>query len=159
MKSCNCTIRARIIAGRTRGVWETQLTIAAKYQVDAYSSLTGFGNMQKDCFDRTAATSVLCTFLISMSYPIINLPIERIERHRSRQEQGYADDSYIDPELAVTVWRDLGGKKLRETLFFNSDTRSFCQSDVFNISDGLPERYAEILASREGSDSAGRLFR
>jgi hypothetical protein len=92
-----------------------------------------------------------------MSYPIINLPIERIERHSSRQEQEYADDRHIDSKLAVTVWRDLGGKKLREASFFTSGAWSFCQSEVFNISDGLPERYAEILASPEAHTSASAM--
>jgi len=112
------------------------------------------GLFQSDRRDLGPLTS---TFLISMSYPIINLPIERIERHSSRHEQGYADDRHIDPKLAVAIWQDLGGKKLSEAPFFTSGAWSFCQSEVFNISGGLPEKYAEALASPEAQTSASEL--
>ena len=56
------------------------------------------GVFQSDRRDLGPLTS---TFLISMSYPIVNLPIERIERHSSKPEQGYADDRHVDPGLAV----------------------------------------------------------
>jgi hypothetical protein len=41
------------------------------------------------------------TFLISMSMPIVNLPVERIERHRSAEKENYADDRHIDPALTT----------------------------------------------------------
>jgi hypothetical protein len=40
------------------------------------------------------------TFLISMSMPIINLPVERIERYKNERGQGYADDRHVDVRLA-----------------------------------------------------------
>lgn len=43
--------------------------------------------------DRPDLGSLTTTFLISMSMPIINLPIERIERHKNPEVEGYADDS------------------------------------------------------------------
>ena len=112
------------------------------------------GLFQSDRRDLGPLTS---TFLISMSYPIINLPIERIERHHSKPDQAYADDRHVDPELAATVWRDLGGQKLRKAPFFVSGMWSFCQSEVFNIAGGLPEQYAQILSSPEAHANAGEL--
>ena len=107
--------------------------------------------------DRRDLGPLTSTFLISMSYPIVNLPIERIERHSSRQGQGYADDRHVDPHLAVTVWRDLGGRKLKDAPFFAPDVWSYCRSEVFNISGGLPDQYAEILASPQAYAGAGDL--
>jgi hypothetical protein len=104
--------------------------------------------------DRRDLGHLTSTFLVSRSYPIINLPIERIERNRSRQEQGYADDRHIDPKLAVAVWQELGAKKLSEAPFFTSGMWSFCQSDVFNIAGGLPDNHAEKLATAEAHTSA-----
>jgi hypothetical protein len=48
--------------------------------------------------DRPDLGSLTTTFLISMSMPIITLPIERIERHRDATGQGYADDRHIDED-------------------------------------------------------------
>jgi hypothetical protein len=48
------------------------------------------------------------TFLISMSMPIINLPIERIER--GRNGESYADDRPIDPAVTKAVDHMLGGQ-------------------------------------------------
>jgi hypothetical protein len=35
--------------------------------------------------------------------PIINLPVERIERQKNAKDQGYADDRHIDRRLAEAV--------------------------------------------------------
>jgi hypothetical protein len=92
-----------------------------------------------------------------MSYPIINLPIERIERQGKKQEQGYADDRHIDPKLAVAVWQALQSKKLSEAPFFTPGVWSFYQSGAFNISGGLPEKYADVLASPEAHTMASEM--
>jgi hypothetical protein len=73
------------------------------------------------------------------------------------QEQGYADDRHNDPKLALTVWEALAGRKLREAPFFAPDIWSFCESEVFNIAGGLPEKYAEVLASPEAHAAASEI--
>ena len=107
--------------------------------------------------DRRDLGPLTSTFLISMSFPIINLPIERIERNSSRSGQGYADDRHVDPKLAAAVWQKLGGEELRKAPFFSHGAWSFCKSEVFNISSGLPEKYAEQLASPDAQAKASHM--
>ena len=107
--------------------------------------------------DRRDLGPLTSTFLISMSFPIVNLPIERIERHRSRAGEGYADDSQIEPKLAIAVWEKLGAKRLSEAPFHSPGAWSFCQAELFNIAGGLPERYIAALASNAAHEKANRM--
>ena len=50
------------------------------------------------------------TFLLSMAIPIINLPIERIERRNCASFDGFIDDSNLDPELSKRMRDCLGGQ-------------------------------------------------
>jgi hypothetical protein len=97
------------------------------------------------------------TFLLSMSMPIINLPIERIERHRDKQERGYADDSAKDPKLSKAIFNALGGQELRRAPFYSRGSWSFCEAGIFNISDGLPAEYATTLATPEAEKKASKM--
>jgi hypothetical protein len=52
------------------------------------------------------------TFLFAMSILILTLPIERLERHRRKEElgrQGYMDDRPLDPLAAKEIDAVLGG--------------------------------------------------
>jgi len=110
--------------------------------------------------DRPELGSLTTTFLISMSMPIINLPVERVERHRTVIDQGYADDRLIDGATAASITAVLGGQKFCKAPFFSPGSWSyvFCPSDaLFNIANGLPEQLAEALGSQEAFDRAGRM--
>ena len=64
---------------------------------------------------------LVTTFLLSMSSPIITLPIERVERHRVREaagEQGYVDDRAFNSELTKAIDEALGHKRFECTPFY-----------------------------------------
>jgi hypothetical protein len=53
-----------------------------------------------------------------MSMPIVNLPIERMERHKEPGKENYADDRFIKLEVVAELNRCLGGAPLRQADFF-----------------------------------------
>ena len=68
--------------------------------------------------------------------PIINLPVERIERHKAAKDQGYADDRHVDPSLAAAVATVLGSQKFKKVPFFIPNAWSFanrCDQSLFNV--------------------------
>ena len=88
------------------------------------------------------------TFLISMSMPIINVPIERIDRRRGEEDPHYASDRSIDPAVVRAIDETLGGKPVRGAPFFRYGAWRFvsCGTAPFpNIANGLPESIAEGL--------------
>jgi len=110
--------------------------------------------------DRPELGSLTTTFLISMSMPIISLPVERIERHRAAIGQAYADDRLVDGDAAVSIMAVLGGQEFGKAPFFSPESWSyvFCPKEaLFNIANGLPERFAEVLCSQEAFDSVRRM--
>lgn len=110
--------------------------------------------------DRPELGSLTTTFLISMSMPIINLPVERIERHRAATGQAYADDRHIDGEAATSITAVLGGQELGKAPFFGVGSWSYvyCPKDaLFNISNGLPELFAERLGSEGALENARKM--
>lgn len=58
------------------------------------------------------------SFLVAMSTPIITLPIERVERHRGKEIEGFIDERHLSPETAAAVDDELGGKPLRQSALF-----------------------------------------
>jgi hypothetical protein len=100
------------------------------------------------------------TFLISMSMPIINLPIERIERHRSAEIEGYADDRHIDALLTVAVNTILGGQELRKAPFYSHGAWSFANySDEtpVNVARSLPNDLAQELCRETAVAKADKM--
>ncbi len=100
------------------------------------------------------------TFLISMSMPIINLPVERIERHRLAQKEGYADDCHIDAALTAAIDTILGGQELRKVPFYSQDAWSFasCSNETpFNIARSLPDDVARELCTKEAFARASKM--
>ncbi len=89
--------------------------------------------------------------------PIINLPVERIERHKTAKDQGYADDSHIDPAASKAVVSVLGGGEFRSAPFYISDTWSFAavtNPQLFNIADGIPDELATELGTKKAVEKA-----
>jgi hypothetical protein len=95
-----------------------------------------------------------------MSIPIINLPIERIERHNNAQNDGYADDRCIDPQAAAAVLDTLGGQRLSKAPFYLPSEWSFAtyaKSPLFNIAKAVPDDLASELGGAEAAAKAGKM--
>jgi hypothetical protein len=91
-----------------------------------------------------------------MSMPIINLPIERIER--CKHGQSYADDRALDHAVAKAVDYTLGGQKLSEAPFYFPGAWSFAwASPDINISQPIPDSLANELSSKEASTRASHM--
>jgi hypothetical protein len=88
------------------------------------------------------------TFLLAMAMPIIILPIERIERHQ--QNEGYADDRHIEPEIERAVKAGMG-TKLSNSSFFVPAAWSYVgwPDTSTNIARGLPLELSKQLSSQE----------
>jgi hypothetical protein len=97
------------------------------------------------------------TFLISMSMPIINLPIERIERRTGGEHRHYADDRKMNPAAATAIVETLQQRRLREAPFFVDGVWRFAcyEKQPFpNIADGVPEPVAAELGSEKAAQNA-----
>jgi hypothetical protein len=98
------------------------------------------------------------TFLISMSMPIINLPIERIERREGGEDRHYADDRQkMDPAAVTAIVETLQKRPLREAPFFVKDVWRFacCKEAPFpNIAYGVPEPIADKLDHEKAAQDA-----
>ena len=99
------------------------------------------------------------TFLISLANPMINLPIERVERHQGNKIKGYADDSEIRPEVAERITSCLGGNPIRNAPFYNEEAWAYHreESEEINIGFGLPNCVADALSKPEAISLATRL--
>lgn len=98
------------------------------------------------------------TFLLSMSIPIVTLPIERIERNGG----GYTDDRPLDEPLSNEIKRVLGGQPIRRAPFFESDAWRYLKVDgntlaVQDIARGLPPEYTVPLAEEPAKLAAARM--
>jgi hypothetical protein len=110
--------------------------------------------------DRPDLGSLTTTFLISMSMPIINLPVERIERNLAASEQGYADDRHIDEDAARAIGKVLGGQELLKAPFYIPGAWRFISCNkppFFNIANPLPDDIASELSSVRAADCAGKM--
>lgn len=100
------------------------------------------------------------TFPISMAMLIINLPIERIERHINK-DPGYSDDRKIN-EKAVEAFDTVVRKgTLAAAPFYEDRAWSFLalhEEPIFNIADGIPQKTADRLGSDEAIENARQMF-
>jgi hypothetical protein len=97
------------------------------------------------------------TFLISMSIPIINLPIERIERREGGENRHYADDRQINPRAATAIVETLRRRRLREAPFFVDGVWRFAcykEPPFPNIAHGVPEHVAAELGTEKTAQNA-----
>ncbi len=100
------------------------------------------------------------TFLLSMAMPIINLPIERIEKRISAQVDGYVDDQHHDTVLAKRMQDCLGGKPIRNAPFFVHGHWSYHQATVehpVNIANGFPDDIAQQLREPAAIEAASAM--
>ncbi len=101
------------------------------------------------------------TFLLSMSMPILNIPVERIERQIDRPEgTGYADDRILNAD-AVKAFEDVIRRgQLGATPFYRDGAwrfHSMKEGPFPNISKGVPDALAEALSSVEAVDAARKM--
>lgn len=98
--------------------------------------------------DRPDLGPLTTTFLVSMSMPIINLPVERIERQIGLGDfEGYVDDRHISDQ-AVAAFQDVIQRgRLRTAPFYRHGAWRFVQhqGDPINLARGLPEEIAAAL--------------
>lgn len=94
-----------------------------------------------------------------MSMPILNIPLERIERQINKNEdEAYADDRQLNPEAVEAFVKVIRKGKLGDAPFYKDGTWRFhpLRDEPFpNISKGLPLQLAEAL-EHDGAVNAAR---
>lgn len=111
------------------------------------------GNRQ----DLGALTS---TFLLSMSMPILNLPVERIERQIGLSGcEGYVDDRHISEKAVEAFQKTIQQGTLSQTPFYMQGAWRFIQSrgETRNIARGLPEEIAAALDTDVATSNAAAM--
>jgi hypothetical protein len=95
-----------------------------------------------------------------MSMPIINIPIERIERRGGGEDQHYANDRPINPTAVTAIDETLQQRCLRSAPFFVDGVWRFaCYAEppFPNIAHGVPERVAHQLDSDAAAQNAAKM--
>lgn len=93
------------------------------------------------------------TFLLAMASPVINLPIERIERQIDKHGEGYASDLHLSARLATEVDQVLRKSRFNQAPFFKPKAWSFLKLEpeqAFNLAEGMPE----LVAVKLGEEAA-----
>jgi hypothetical protein len=95
-----------------------------------------------------------------MAIPIINMPIERIERCNGARFDGYIDDRNLDPELSERMHGCLGSQQVHNAPFFLAGAWSYYRAQLtepINISDGFPDEVAIELGKPDAVVAASKL--
>ncbi|SIN77849.1 hypothetical protein SAMN05444002_0317 [Vannielia litorea] len=97
------------------------------------------------------------TFLLSMSIPVINIPLERIERHINKPEGAtYADDRHLNAEAEKAFDDVIRKGRLSDAPFYQTGVWHFVQVEpktLPNIAKGLSTELANEL---RGADAEKR---
>lgn len=98
------------------------------------------------------------TFLLSMSMPILNIPVERIERQIDKAEgTGYADDRYLNAD-AVRAFEDVIRRgRLGAAPFYRDGAWRFLavrEGPFPNIAGGMPDSMADALSGEAAVKAA-----
>ena len=96
------------------------------------------------------------TFLISMSMPILNVPLERIERQIDKGE-GYADDRHLNQEAVEAFTGVIRKGSFGAAPFYRHGAWRFHrlkQRPFPNIAKGLPDDVAEALWAEDAAEAA-----
>lgn len=100
------------------------------------------------------------TFLLAMSAPMITLPVERLERHLSNIDEGYADDRFLAPLESEAVRQTLRKNTLGRAPFFEAGAWAFTSVTYrrgLNLAREIPEAAITDLASEAGHLAAERM--
>ena len=101
------------------------------------------------------------TFLLSMSMPILNLPVERIERQIGQGDgEGYVDDRHISRRAVEAFQRTIQRGTLSQAPFYKQGAWRFFRyhGGPMNIARELPENIASALDMDEAATNAGAMF-
>ena len=60
------------------------------------------------------------SFLLAISTPMVNLPIERIWKPQNGRAVGHLNDAVLDPSLAKAVKADIGQSSVVNAPFYNA---------------------------------------
>jgi hypothetical protein len=110
--------------------------------------------------DRPDLGPLTSTFLISMSMPIINLPIERIERRSGDEASHYASDGPVNPAAAHAIVETLQKRAFGDAPFFANGAWRFVswgKRPFPNIAYGLPEAVAAQLGAEDAARNAAKM--
>lgn len=106
---------------------------------------------------RTAARhrgALTTTLTLALATPMLTVPIERIQKYLG-QDEGYADERFMSPELAQKIEVAIQGKKLQDHPIFSELGWCFLQQvPPFNVAHGLPNKHAEALSSQAAREAA-----
>lgn len=98
------------------------------------------------------------TFLLSMSMPILNIPVERIERHIGKPEgAAYADDRSFSPEAVAAFDTVVRKGSLGYAPFYDDGAWRFVdirEKPFPNIADGLPDGVTDRLSEDQARADA-----
>ena len=96
------------------------------------------------------------TFLISMAIPIINLPIERLERREGGENRHHVDDRQINPRSVTAIVESFATTALEKPLsLWTAYGASHARESPFpNIANGVPERVAAELGTEKAAQNA-----
>lgn len=100
------------------------------------------------------------TFLLAMATPIVLLPIERVERHRESETEGYVDDRAHAPQWAEAVNEALGGRPVRKSPFFEIGKWRLARlphQAGQNLARYFPAALSEALSSQQAETDAARM--
>ncbi|NIA71262.1 hypothetical protein HBA54_21920 [Pelagibius litoralis] len=100
------------------------------------------------------------TFLLSMSMPILNLPVERIERQIVQGDgEGYADDRHVNISAVEAFQNIIQQGILSQAPFYKRGAWRFVQyrGGARNIARGLPADIASALDAAEAITNAGAM--
>lgn len=98
------------------------------------------------------------TFLLSMSMPIINVPLERIERHINKPDgAAYADDRPLSEDAVKAFQSVIQKGKLHDSPFYDEGAWHFLSikgKRMPNIAHGLPEDWGKALGGDDATKNA-----
>lgn len=101
------------------------------------------------------------TFLLSMSMPILDIPVERIERQIDKADgEGYADDRLLNKN-AVKAFKDVIRRgQLQAAPFYRDGAwrfHSMKEGPFPNIADGIPDALADALSTEASIEAARKM--
>lgn len=101
------------------------------------------------------------TFLLSMSMPILTIPLERVERQIGKAGgQAYADDQHLLPKAAEAFDTVIRKGKLGQAPFYKAGAWRFLslrEGPFPNIADGLPNILTEKLSGNDAEVAACKM--
>lgn len=99
------------------------------------------------------------TFLISISFPMITIPVERIQRARNGGDEAYANDRELDKQVTAAFDAMLNGALKDAPFYVSGHWRFASESETLpiNIADGVPEFISDKLNEEDAEAAASEM--